>query len=237
MATQARVPVTQQNTYVAIAFIAAVVVFAGFARTFFLNSVFARRDLGGLRVVHGIVFASWFALVIAQTTLVARNRVRLHQRLGYAGMFLALAMIVVGLGLALNAAKYGFQTPGLPPAIIFVTVPFFDIVVFTLLVGAAFLYRNRPETHKRLMVLATLSILPPAIARIPLDFILKTVPLSAFGIGSVIVIACIAYDYAQHRRLHPAYLWGGLLIILSFPLRLIVAGTPAWQAFARWMIG
>jgi hypothetical protein len=80
------------------------------------------------------------------------------------GAILALLMIGVGLTLAIHAAKYGFQTPGLPPPLIFLVVPFFDIVVFSMLVSAAFYYRQRPDIHKRLMVVATISILPPAFA-------------------------------------------------------------------------
>jgi hypothetical protein len=38
------------------------------------------------------------------------------------------------------------------------------------------------------------------------------------------------------RRLHPATLWGGLIIILSLPGRLLIASTQAWQSFAAWLI-
>ena len=37
----------------------------------------------------------------------------------------------------------------------------------------------------------------------------------------------------RKRRLHPVTLWGGLAIIVSQPLRLVVSGTEAWLAFAR----
>jgi hypothetical protein len=37
------------------------------------------------------------------------------------------------------------------------------------------------------------------------------------------------------RRLHPVTLWGGLALVVSQPLRLVVSGTGAWLAFARWL--
>src|SRR5256885_8585346 len=38
-----------------------------------------------LLVLHGIVFSSWIALFITQTSLVAAKRTRTHMRLGMAG--------------------------------------------------------------------------------------------------------------------------------------------------------
>jgi hypothetical protein len=32
---------------------------------------------------------------------------------------------------------------------------------------------------------------------------------------------------------HPVYLWGGALLALSVPARLMLSGTAAWQAVAR----
>ena len=237
MATQAQVtvPTRGRNFYVAMAVIAAVIVFAGFSRTFFFNSHFAKRNLTSLMILHGVIFSCWLALLIAQTTLVAANRIDIHRRLGAAGAILAALMIVVGMTLAIHAAKYGFQTPGLPPPLIFLVVPFFDIVVFAVLVGAALYYRGQPDTHKRLMLVATISILPPAFARMPFQIIGATLPFSPFILGDIVLIGCILWDVAIHRRLHRAYLWGGLLFFLSFPLRMAIAGTSVWQTFARWL--
>lgn len=237
MATQAQVtaPVRGRSFYVAVAVISAIIVFLGFSRTFFLNSYFAKRDLTSLMVFHGIIFSCWLVLLIVQTSLVAADRTDIHRKLGVAGAILAALMIVVGFTLAIHAAKYGFKTPGLPPPLIFLVVPFFDIVVFAILVGAALHYRGRPDTHKRLMLLATISILPPAFARMPFAWIGASLPFSAFILGDVVLLCCVLADVAINRRLHRAYLWGGLLLVLSFPLRLAIANTAAWQSFAHWL--
>jgi len=220
---------------VSLAIIAAAIVFVGFSRTFFLNWLFAKRDLSLLYVLHGILFSSWIALFIIQTWLVASGRTRVHRRLGVFGAFLAALMVTMGLTIAIHAARHGFLTPGLPPRLIFFVVPFFDILVFTILVGAALYYRTNPATHKRLMLVATISILPAAIARIPLAFITAALPLSAFALADIILLGCILYDVTASRRLHGAYLWGGLLFVLSFPLRMLLAGTAAWMTFAHWI--
>jgi hypothetical protein len=224
--------------YVAIALIAAAIVFAGFARTFFFNAFFAHGYLGTLRIVHGTVFSLWLVLLLVQTTLVARKRTDIHRRLGIFGFVLAVLMIIVGLAMAFNAAKYGFHGAGLPPPLIFVAVPFFDIVVFATLIAAAFYYRRKPEIHKRLIIVATISILPPALARFCLlsPVLMKTLPFSAFIGADLILLGCILYDYSKTKNLQRAWLWGGLLFFLSFPLRMLIASTTAWQSFARWVI-
>lgn len=236
MATQVQAtPQRGRSFYVAMAVISAAIVFAGFSRTFYFNSTFARRDLTWLMILHGIIFSSWLVLLIAQTSLVAANRTDIHRRLGVVGAILAALMVTVGFTLAIHAAKYGFLTPGLPPPLIFFVVPFFDIIVFSILVGAALYYRKKPDTHKRLMLVATISILPPAFARMPFTFISTTLPFSAFLLGDAVLLGCVLWDVAIHRRLHRAYLWGGLIFVLSFPVRMAIAGTSAWQTFARWL--
>ena len=239
MATQSQPALKMRGRffYVAAAIVAVLIVFAGFARTFYLNSFFAKRDLTALMIVHGVVFSSWLVLLVVQTTLVAADRTDIHRRLGIAGAVLAGLMVVAGFSLALHAARYGFATPGLPPPLIFFVVPFFDILIFTILVVAGFYYRGRPDIHKRLMLTATIAILPPAFARIPLSFISAHLPVSAFVLGDIVLLACVAYDVALNHRLHRAYLWAGLLVILSFPLRMLLAGTSLWMAFAHWITG
>jgi hypothetical protein len=47
----------------------------------------------------------------------------------------------------------------------------------------------------------------------------------------------VVWDLRTRGRLHLVTLWGGLLMIASQPLRLIVSGTEGWLAFARWATG
>jgi hypothetical protein len=221
--------------YVVLAVVASLLVFAGFARTYYLKAYFEARPLLPLVHLHGFVFTCWFVLFLVQVTLVAAKRTDLHRRLGVAGGLLALLMLLVGVTTAIGAAKRGFGPPGGPPPLVFLTIPFGDILVFSILVGAGFYFRRQSETHKRLMLLATIGILTPAIARLPFAFILAAGPLAFFGLTDLFLAACVLYDTVARRRLHPAYLWGGLLIVVSQPLRLALGGTGVWLTFARWL--
>jgi drug/metabolite transporter superfamily protein YnfA len=49
------------------------------------------------------------------------------------------------------------------------------------------------------------------------------------------VVACLIYDRAAHGRVHPAFLWGGLFVMLSLPLRAAIGHTDAWVTFAGWL--
>ena len=99
-------------------------------------------------------------------------------------------------------------------ALAFLTTPLFSMVVFATLVAAAIRLRRDPQTHKRLMLLATISILDAAIARLPFAF-LRTSTWTFMAMTDVLVIAAILYDVASRRRVHPAYVWGGLLIVVG----------------------
>jgi hypothetical protein len=238
MATQAKASTWDRGRwfYVVSAAIIALIIFAGFSRTFYLNQYFAKVDLPPVLVVHGIVFSSWVILLIVQVSLVEAGRTDIHRKLGVAGACLAAVMIVVGVMATIHAGRYGFRVKGLPPPVIFMVVPIFDLIVFSSLVGTGIYYRKKPDVHKRLMLLSTLAILGPGIARLPLAIIARYGVLAIFGLADSVLIGCVLYDTIRNRRLHPAFLWGGLWVVVSLPLRLAVAHTEAWQHFARWLI-
>jgi hypothetical protein len=215
------------------AVLAALTVFAGFAPTYFLRALSERPPLAPLLHLHGIVFTSWILLFVAQTALVAARRTDIHRRLGVAGAGIALVMLVVGFMAAAGSAARGFTPPNGPPPLVFFAIPVGDLVAFGGLIAAGLLARKKSSTHKRLMLLATIALLPPAMARLP--YVAAAGPLAFFGLTDLFVLALLLYDKISRGRVHPASLWGGLFLILSQPLRLILAGTGAWIAFATWV--
>src|SRR5258705_5222175 len=80
-------------------------VFAGFSRTYYLRPAFQTQPLMPLLHLHGLIFTSWIALFLIQTTLVASKRTRIHMRLGIAGGVLAVLMVLIGTVTAIVRAK------------------------------------------------------------------------------------------------------------------------------------
>jgi uncharacterized membrane protein len=229
-------PVQRSRTfYPAMAALAAVVVFVGFARTYYLKEFFGSPPLPLLLHVHGFVMSCWIGLLLVQTTLIAAHRTHLHRRVGIAGGVLAIAVAATGVAAAIRSVRLGRAPAGGSPSA-FLAIPLGDIFVFSVLVAAALYFRRRPELHKRLMLIGTIAILPAAIARWPWPLIAHQPP-RFFLVTDLLLIGCIAYDCARTRRLSPAYLWAGLLLIASHPLRLMFAGSAAWTAFAHWITG
>jgi hypothetical protein len=223
--------------YSAIALSLALTVFAGFASTYYLplagegpKATLSGGPFTSLVHLHGALFTAWVGLFIIQTALVAQRRVRMHRRLGVLGGALAAAMIVVGVRTALASAARGAAPPGIEP-LAFLIVPLTDMVLFAGFVGAALILRRDKETHKRLMLLAYVSIVVAAIARLP--GVLALGPPVFFGLALLFIIAGAVYDFATRRRVHRVYVWGGAVFALSVPLRLAISSTGAWRAFAE----
>ena len=220
--------------YIGMVIAIVITVFAGFSRTFYLRPYFQTQALIALLILHGVVFSSWIVLLVTQTTLVATKRMRTHMRLGIAGGLLASLMILIGTVTAIVRAKGPSPVPGVNP-LSFLTIPLGDMLVFASLVGAAFYFRRRADTHKRLMLLATIVILPAAVARLSFAFIQQYGPLAFFGLSDLFIVPCLIYDIVTRGRPHRATVLGGALIVISHPLRLVIGNTHAWLVFATWL--
>lgn len=228
---------TDRIFYTIVAVVAALVAFAGFAHTYYLKGLFGTPALSGLVHVHAIVMTAWVALFLVQARLIAVRRADLHRRLGVVGAALAVLVVVVGTATSIEAARRGLMPASFGGAALeFLVIPLGAVVVFGVLVAAALVYRRRSDFHKRLMALASIGILTPAIARIPLDIVQAGGPPLFLGLTDLIALACVAYDTARNRRLHPAFGWGLLFLFASQALRLMLAGTPAWMEFATWLV-
>jgi hypothetical protein len=214
---------------------AAIVLFIGFAKTYFLKTFFGAPPLYPLLHVHGFIMTSWFLLFGIQTWLVEVRRTDLHRRLGLFGVILASMMLIFGAIVVTINAREGRVPDGAPIPVI-LSLSYVNLFVFGLFVGAAIYFRRRSEFHKRLMLLATLNLLSAAINRIPLDFIESGGLLAVFGLLDLFILICVVYDTARHRRLHPAFAWGALFSFLWPPLAIVLGESSPGNTFATWVL-
>jgi len=222
--------------YTGMAIAAAVVVFVGFAPTYFLRGSYQTTSLPTYLQVHGFLFTTWIGLFIAQTSLVAVRRTNVHRRLGWAMAALAVVMVVVGTTAGIWSMRRQVDAGFVKEAQAFLTTPLFSMMAFAGVVATAIVRRRDSQIHKRLMLLATISILDAAVARLPLEF-LRASSWNYLPTTDVFLLTAILYDVVSRRTVHAAYVWGGLVLIIEQALRIPVGETAAWQALAGAIIG
>lgn len=225
----------ERKFYSGMAIAILITVLIGFARSFFLRPLFPGHPSPPEPIfyVHGVVFTLWIFLFVAQVTLIAKGRADLHRKIGLPSALLVVVMVVIGLLSALHAGSRPSGFVGIPvPALQFMAVPFFDMILFGTFVTMAYLRRFKLQSHKRWMLLATLNLITAAIARWPVVNTLG--PVAYFALTDLFIVALAIWDFRSSGKLHRVTLWGGLAIIISQPLRLIIMGTSGWQNFAQW---
>ncbi len=210
---------------------------AGFSRTYFLRPFLAPPttpppELTPLIHLHALLLTGWVLLFFLQARLVAASRVDLHRRVGTAGAILAVLLVGIGVLTAIQGVVRGVAPFGMDPRR-FLIVPLFAVGLFAVFIVAGIRARRDPQSHKRLMLLATIALLPPAIARWVL--LLGGGPPVVFAVASLLVVPLFVWDWNTRHTLHRVTLWGGLLLIGSGPLRLLLARTDSWLAISDWL--
>ena len=147
-------------------------VFAGFHRFYTQGQAYPGRELAPpirtLLIVHGTGMTAWMLLAIVQPLLVALRNMRLHRTLGTIGALLALAITVPGWLVGTASARIAppdMRIWGLTPPQ-FMIVPIGSLVLFAGFVAAGIWARRRPDVHRPMMFLATLSAASAGIGRI-----------------------------------------------------------------------
>lgn len=214
---------------------AAGVAVAGFAPTFYLRFLFPAPILLPLVQIHGAVMTLWCIGFIVQTWLIKARRVRLHQRLGVFMTVLAAVVVVLGETLTLNAVAREGRLHQIGKFHYLLGINSVNLLLFAGFVALGVVLRRKSDLHKRLMLLAAVTLLAPAVARIVLLFTHK--PLPQFLAFYACLLLCILVDTLRHRRLHPMFAVGALVIIFAFQLSYIAVQTPAWMKMVTTYFG
>jgi hypothetical protein len=206
-----------------------------FARTYYLRPFFDASPLPLLLHVHGVVMTGWVVLLLVQSTFIATRRVQWHRRLGVFGSVWAALVVILGSVTTLHAAAREVRAHSAFAAgqVVITSLDLIQMLFFAGFVGAAVWLRRRPDCHKRLMLLTVACMLPDALARLPVTCMTNGLMLGGLY-GSVAVF--VGLDTIRHRRLHPAFGWGGLGLLVVFTVLLFVAITPWWIAFGTRLV-
>ena len=230
------VPRAHPRFYPLIAIVLVAFTVIAFSRSYYLRFL---SDFPPLRVVfhvHGLVFTAWLALFVTQTQLIAARRVDLHMKLGIAGVLLSFLVVMTGVAaMFVSAATPRITLLGLTAAQASI-LPLTAITPFAILVTAGVALRHRTSLHRRLMLLAMISVLGPPTARlIAMLGGRQYALLIQMTVIAVFVIACLAYDWRKNRVVHPVFAIGGIALVLLWPLRYTVGRSEMWRPIGEWI--
>ncbi len=201
--------------------------------------------------LHAVLMGSFLALLLAQTWLAATGRIGRHQQLGLASAIIVPALVVVGFILAPVIYQETAQALQTAPAgtrdkVLAVLARKENILLNQIRMGVLFplfivigarARQSEPGLHKRMMILATATVLGPAIVRIP--SLPTTFPVSPLG-TELYILAALApmfvWDSLRNGYVHRAYLiWLGITVP-CLALTYALWNTPWWHAAARGLL-
>ena len=210
--------------YFAMSLVFAAIVVIGFSRTIDQNLFHPALPRPFLLWIHGAAFSSWVAFYIFQSALVRTHNVKWHRLFGWFGTGLAAVMVPLGFTIAVIMARFdAVQLHHPDPA--FLSIPFYDMLAFGTFVSLAIWWRKKPELHRRLLFLATCSLLDAAFGRF--DVIFNNGLF--FPCLDAVILLGVARDLMVNRRIHAVYRYALPLLLAAQSLTMYLwRGSPAW---------
>ena len=190
---------------------------------------------------HGLLFFAWMLYFARQSWLAASGQVMRHRASGMIGISLATAMTISGFLVAVNAMKRSAAAGMTDEGIAFAIVPLSGMLFFAVVLTLAIVYIRQKEIHKRLMLLASISLLDAAVARWFLTFLAPPGPLGPPPVpvtippalvAYLLLVAAIVHDWRSRGRPHPVYVYGGIALVAVKFLNWPISTTAAWHSLA-----
>lgn len=227
--------------------------FAGFTPTFWLPMTHGAYMASPLITIHGLLFSGWMLFFVLQSWLVAAGRTANHRAAGLFGISLASMMFIFGIIAAIQRARDAAGVGALDAGLAFMILPIWHIAFFATMVALAIINIRRLEWHKRLMLVATISMLDAPLARLFFYFVtfhrhmpvpvgLPPHPPVLKGITpweiavDLYLLVPILFDWRTRGRPHPAYLYGGGAILALELLEAPLSHTMGWHGMAAWIV-
>jgi hypothetical protein len=233
-------PAPRTRFFLAMAGLGLLIVLVGFSRRYFLPLAAGTFHAPAIVHAHGLLAIAWVALFAVQATLVATRRVGTHRRLGLAGIALAALLVFTAAEVAVLQLARELAGDGPAPRE-FVAILVCLALTAATLAALGFASVDRPELHKRYLLLASFVVLTPALARIiqllaPGLTRLARNDLSVLA-SDALVLAALAFARAPDGRPRRAYVTGAAILLVAQGALLALRTTPAWVAFTDWLAG
>jgi hypothetical protein len=213
-----------------------ITVWLGFSKTYYAVGMVRAKLPSAVVHVHAVVATLWLVTLVVQIALVSARKVKLHMALGLWGFGLAAVMVVLGLLTARDGLIRGMTPdPAIDPRTFFI-VPVSGILLFGVLVGWSYMVRRRPVEHKRLIMIATITIMDAAIGRFP--FTLGHIgPVGMLAVLFSFLLLMVLYDVVTQRKVLRVTWVSSLAVVVVMLVRFPIGQTHAWIKFAELVRG
>jgi hypothetical protein len=202
----------------------------GFSHTIDHNLIHASPLPPFVLYIHAIVFPAWIVFFIVQSSLIRSHNVRLHRRLGWFGVGLAVALVIVGAWTAISIVRFSIEQKDPFNSTAFTIVQVMDLACFAVPFALAIHWRKKPEFHRRLMLIASCALLDAAFGRFP------ELPLvfSPAGVDALICLGVIR-DLIVERRVHKVYVYALPILIACqiAAMETFIHASPWWMNVAN----
>lgn len=221
---------------------ALIVVLFGFADPVHARFVLGEKQPASIALqVHVWSFSAWLVLLALQAWLVGSARMDWHRQFGLAMLPLALIMLVSAGISETDSARRAMEAGR---TLNFRAVTYGMLVGFTIFVILAWRERKNPPAHKRLILMATASVMAGAHFRTWGDWWPEgwfeasfLVRLLFFWGGTMIVIAMgMSYDLITRKALHPVYKIGAPLVVAAQILTIVAFDSDWFDPLIRPLI-
>jgi hypothetical protein len=186
--------------------------------------------------VHAAVFSIWMWLLAAQVLLVLRNRVAWHRKLGWLAAGWTCLMAVMGPWAAMASQARIMNTPYESSQ--FLSVNLLDVAGFLVLLAWGIVLRKNPAAHRRMMILATISLADPGFSRFA-SYLWPEEPHSMLlwffytFYGNVLLIALMAgWDWWRGRLVRSFVVGAAGLLAAEWVATLLYFWGP-WKIVTR----
>ena len=200
------------------------IVLTGFAKTYFLAGMMRAKLPNKLVHIHGFVFVLWIFLLVIQAMLVASHKVKWHMRLGVFSLILLPSMFILGILTLFDFVRRTAEDP-----LLVLIGDLETIAIFVALASWGLLVRRDTTSHKRLMILATMTIMGPAISRWDIG-----IP-ATLGLILVLPLFVLVYDLWSLRRVARPTLVANVLNLAWILTLMPVSKMVFWQRFIEWI--
>jgi hypothetical protein len=184
--------------------------------------------------LHGLVFFSWILLLITQSALVNVRNIKLHRSLGTFGIAIGTLVVVMGATMQIVGASVT-KLQGSGPGVFF--LGFVAPPSFAILFAMAIRAVRTPLVHRNLMLIATISVLMPAINRVYMKGVgLTHVPFFLTYATMDAMLAAILWHERQVSGKISRLTWIGAAIVFVPQLFLkLVSSQPWWSQLVYYM--